>query len=353
MDLIVHIGTPKTGTTSIQEALFKNKEVLASHGFHFLQCAGERNNRKLAVYCLDPDTQDDYYILENITSIDEKKRFNDRFYSDFIEEMNSLGSGIHTVLMSSVRKFCDLVSPYFAGIKVLCYLREQCDAVSSLYTSAMKVGQRLTFDSFLSRYHPDNPRFNYFEMINRWALIFGRQSIVIKKYSKKELFEGDLVRDYFHSVYPDLVNIVEENRTYLNTSISPFGQALLLSLNHYLPKNKVIKHYRDKLPLRGRLMRAIATSFSGRGLQATEEQYKAIYDSFYQSNKDLNNKYLGKNDKLFEYFPPVGKSDRSKCRGFTFWGYCKFTILYIYAYSSFFKGSIDYCKFMMFHFFRK
>ncbi len=42
MNLIVHIGTPKTGTTTIQEMLFESREILKSKGFHFLQCAGKK-----------------------------------------------------------------------------------------------------------------------------------------------------------------------------------------------------------------------------------------------------------------------------------------------------------------------
>ena len=216
----------------------------------------------------------------------------------------------------------------------------------------MKTGQIIEFDEFLSECHPDNRHYNYFEMINRWASIFGRQSIVVKTYSRKKLFEGDLVRDYFYSVSPDLIDVVEKNKTILNTSISPFGQALLLSLNYYLSKVTVGKRFGKNLSLRKRLRQAIATSFPGRGLRATEEQYDQIYNSFYQSNKELNKKYLGKNDGLFEYLPPAGTSSRSRYCGFTFSGYCKFIIQCITAYSSLFKGITEYFKFMIFHFFR-
>jgi len=360
MDLIVHIGTPKTGTTSIQEALFKNKEVLASHGFHFLQCAGKRNNRKLAVYCLGPDKYDNYCANHNITTSDDKKRFNEEFYSYFIEELDSLGPGIHTVLMSceqlssrlktpaDVKKIRDLVSPHFAGIKVLCYLREQCDAAHSLYTTSLRSGKKHEFDEFLSRCHPDNRRYNYLEMIDRWVSIFGRESIVVKLYNKKALLKGDLVSDYFQSVSPDLVTIVEKNETFLNTSICPFGQALLLSLNRYWPK---VTGEKGSWPLRKQLMKAIENSFPGRGFLATEEQYDTIYNLFYRSNKDVNKKYRGKNDGLFGYLPPAGKSSRSRYRGFTFSGYYQFTKRYIDAYPSSFKGITEYSKFMIFHFF--
>ena len=359
MDLIVHIGKEKTGTTSLQEALYRNKEALASHGFHFLQCAGNKNNRKLAVYCLNPDTYDDYCTSHNIANLDDKKRFNDEFHSDFIEELNSLGHGIHTVLMSSeqlstrlntpakIMRFHDLVSPHFARIKVLCYLREQCDAAISLYKTSLISGKTLEFDDFISTCHSKNSRFDYLAMINRWSSIFGRESIVLKIYNKEDFWDGDLVSDYFHSVTPDLVELVERKRPFLNTSIRPFGQALLLSLNRYWPKSTGNKRFGA---LRRRLMHAIVTSFPGRGFQATEEQYNVIYNSFLQSNKDLSKKYLGKNDALFEYLPPAGKSNRSRYCGFTISGYYKFTKQYIKAYSSLFKGIIEYCKFMIFHF---
>ena len=50
LKLYLHIGTAKTATTSIQEVLFQNRELLNSHGCHFLQCGGKRNNIAFTAY---------------------------------------------------------------------------------------------------------------------------------------------------------------------------------------------------------------------------------------------------------------------------------------------------------------
>ncbi len=101
MNLIVHIGTPKTGTTTIQKMLFDNKQILKSKGLHFLQCAGPKNNRALPAYCSNDDKSDDFFRDQKILSRDEKTRFRDELRSGFYKELSSLGDGTHTVLTSS------------------------------------------------------------------------------------------------------------------------------------------------------------------------------------------------------------------------------------------------------------
>ena len=47
---ILHIGTEKTGTTSIQKFLFQNRRKLLSSGTLFPESAGYISNQRLVVY---------------------------------------------------------------------------------------------------------------------------------------------------------------------------------------------------------------------------------------------------------------------------------------------------------------
>ncbi|MBE3829324.1 hypothetical protein HJ140_09590 [Vibrio parahaemolyticus] len=54
--LVLHIGTEKTGTTSIQSMLSQNRQRFKAQGFHVLECAGEENHRLLpSIFIAKPD----------------------------------------------------------------------------------------------------------------------------------------------------------------------------------------------------------------------------------------------------------------------------------------------------------
>ena len=72
MKAVIHIGTEKTGTTTLQEFLHLNRANLKNQGIAYLQSPGERNNRKLATYCMNHNNVDDH--IEDLGIISESKK---------------------------------------------------------------------------------------------------------------------------------------------------------------------------------------------------------------------------------------------------------------------------------------
>ena len=101
MKVIVHIGTEKTGTTSIQALLDRNREALSKHGFHVLRCAGKLNHRALPSFCARASRADDYLRNNAIDSDEKRESFRENLKQTFEAEISGLDSNIHTVLISS------------------------------------------------------------------------------------------------------------------------------------------------------------------------------------------------------------------------------------------------------------
>ena len=80
---IVHIGTEKTGTTSIQRYLYLNRKKLKNSGFHFIQSAGNTNNRAIPAYCISDDRNDDFFRVEGIATPQEREDFRRIFIKKF------------------------------------------------------------------------------------------------------------------------------------------------------------------------------------------------------------------------------------------------------------------------------
>ena len=57
--IIVHIGAEKTGTTTIQELLYLNREALRGLGYAYLNSPGRSDSRNIATLCTDQDIVED------------------------------------------------------------------------------------------------------------------------------------------------------------------------------------------------------------------------------------------------------------------------------------------------------
>jgi hypothetical protein len=360
MNLIVHIGAEKTGTTAIQEMLFANREVLESNGYKLLECAGKKNQRKFPSFCLADDKCDDYFRDREIISLEQKIIFREKFLEDFHDELSRINAEVHTVIISSehlssrlntqaeVLKFYDLVAPYFANIRVICYLREQVETAVSRYSTGLKSGVANEFKRALNNCHPGNIYYNYYEMLRIWSSVFGQSGIKVKIYSKKNFVDGDLISDFLHTVSPELVGIVDKKIGRHNVSISSFGQGIALSINRLYSVKEHAGRKANKI-VRSRLVNGVSVCFPGRGKVPSFEQYQEIYTSFYESNSILNQEYLNSDCELFEFSPPRRRSILPELEGFSLIGYIKFSMFYIFAFPSLFVGARQFVKFLLFH----
>ncbi len=299
--LYLHIGTEKTGTTTLQEVLFQNKESLKNEGFHFLQSAGVRNNRKIPAYCMDDDNYDDFFKDLRIDSLEKKNQFRAAFLSQLTKEIQGLPVDIHSVIISSehlhsrtrtieeIRNVKALLSNFFSEIKVICYVREQAATAVSLYSTDIKCGDSPSLKEVLSDCHPNNVYYNYYEMLSNWSDVFGLENLMVQKFDRCNFRNGDLIDDFLGLIDSTLEKTIDKNIETQNESLTVMGQFLGRAINKALPK------YGDNgllNPMRGKAIQAVYQSFKGKGETISVEDYEEIYASFVASNVKLNEKFL-------------------------------------------------------------
>jgi len=301
--LYLHIGTEKTGTSSIQELLFQNKEVLSTQGYHVLQSAGKRNHRKLPVLLMKEEKYDDFCIENKINSNEKKKEY----LKFFLNEINELTTDIHSVIITSehfhsrinsleeVQNVARFFEQYFNEIKVICYIREQAATCISLYSTSLKFGSTQTFDEMIECCTPDNIYYNYLLMLNNWCSVFGFKNIIVQIFDKNKYINNSLLDDFIFQIDSKLLTHIEKDIPIQNEGLNCLGQLLLLGIN------KVASGLNDK-SIRQKVIDQKA--FSGKGFYGTEEQHEKIYQSFQDSNRELNTKYFGIDALLFPYIPP-------------------------------------------------
>lgn len=312
MKAIVHIGTEKTGTTSIQKYLFQNRKKLRKAGFHFLQSAGSTNNRALPAYFVAESRFDDFYRDEGITTIEAKAEFRNQFLQKFEHEIGTLPKNIHTVVISSehfhsrlrtpeeVDKVHEFLTSYFDDIRIVCYLRDQLSTCSSYYSTGLKSGNPATFAEFFQRCNSENYYFNYYEVLSNWERRFGFGSLDVSLFSRKSFLNNSLLDDFTAKLDPALVGVLDSEIDVENESLTPIGQALARGVNLAFP----VRTSRPELAkIREKCKSGIYQRYRGPGRQPSLAMQKRIYLDFSESNELLREKYFPDLALLFD--PPV------------------------------------------------
>lgn len=305
MKAIVHIGTEKTGTSSIQMFLYKNRKKLIRSGYHFLQSAGKTNNWALPAFFSADDRFNDLYRDEGIKEIDQFKL---NFFDQFERELRTVKKNIHTVIISSehfhsrirtkeeMKDLRHFLSGYFDEVKIVCYLREQAATCASWYSTSMKSGGTLTFPEFIQRCRPGNYYFNYYDVLSNWEMHFGIESLDVALFSQDRFLNGNLLDDFTARLEPALVGALNKTIQAENESLKPVGQALSRAVNILFPvSSKEVKI----IEVRNKCKKLISQSLSGRGQQPDFEVQKSIYKSFFETNERLRQKYFPEIEILF------------------------------------------------------
>lgn len=312
MKAIVHIGTEKTGTTTIQEFLFQNQKKLARKGFRFLQSAGDRNNRAVVAYCMKDAKFDDFFKQKGISTQEQKTEFRQDYLRQFCEELETLPRKTHTVIISSEHfhsrivskeetdRVRDFLAPYFSDIEILCYVRNQIDTLGSFYSTAIKSGSSEAFDSFAARCAPGNIYYNHAKMLSNWEASFGRSAMNVALFEREAFLKGDLLEDFISHVDPTLTGKLDGNIQSQNESLNFTGQLLGKAVNKVLPVYNEDGSVNELRPL---CQEIIYEECRGKGQQPAPEMQQRIFEDFSESNEQVRQKYFPEREALFS--PPT------------------------------------------------
>lgn len=200
MELFLHIGPDKTGTTTIQKFLEENRETLAERGYLVPKCPGLKRHYKLYLYGFDDDKMVKEPSWKNRASSPEA--FRREFLQQFTEEVR--GSGLDRVVLSDeglyrlseeeIGRLQILFEGLFDRVHVVLYLRRQDDHVISRYQQVIKTGPSTqTFSEYLEGPHP---YYFYGEIMERWAKRFNRENMRPRIFHRDRMVGGDLIEDF-------------------------------------------------------------------------------------------------------------------------------------------------------------
>ena len=286
--LIIHIGTGKAGSSTIQAFLNTNRVVL---------------EKKCGVWLLDQSLQfgDDYvggfpteHLQKLLTdfeaeeihdSLDEKW---EKLYNQMVRNSKSIAI-ISAESLSNTAEFpyrFKSASKYFK-VKIIGYFRPQVYWIPSAWKQwHLKEGMSLDnfVDLCVANKHPD-----YLSNFTAWEDCFGKENLHIKPLARNCLREGCLLRDFTQAagIYEDDLDfdVPEVNISFkssilriLEKNSDIFKSAHDCALDRFLEKN------RD------------ATTSKNKEYLLSLKQHRTIHDSFYDMNRKIHQKYFPEAD---------------------------------------------------------
>ena len=208
--LYLHIGTPKTGTTALQNFLPANEEVLEQHGicypdFGFRYAGlGVHRNGHILVTCNYKDEignrvleKEEADYQEGLRKLEEVgKRFPKIILSD---------EGIWKQSITDRENFWERLNKDLKrigfDIKIVVYFRCQNLFVQSHWAQKIKEGGKYDFHEYLESPVFTEYPLDYYEYMHMLASIFGKEALIIRVFEKKQ-FTGEN-----HTIQEDFLNI--------------------------------------------------------------------------------------------------------------------------------------------------
>lgn len=265
---VLHIGSEKTGTTSIQHYFGTNREALLDEGFWYPSSLAPEDSyvhRKLSDVGRGRKNANAGSLAEEFSrEYEVAARRGARvavLSSEFFHSAVRKSDGVE-----SVREF---LAPHFGSVRVVYYARRQDHLVASMYSTAVR-GGFITDPSALVVY--DRKGHHYFDHLavcGLWSGAFGRENLVCRIYERDKLVNRDIIDD-FSSVIGLRID-TERKRVSANTSMPHVAmRALLLlnasrhSANEDLRHGIVSKGRKDKGPKIPMLTKSQARTFMDR-----------------------------------------------------------------------------------------
>lgn len=308
MKAYLHIGTEKTGTTSIQHFLRKNRKPLLDYGLFNPSSTGEYNDHDLVVAAYGADRQDDNTIKRSLNDpglledysfkIIQKLNKEIRCHKASKQKLSMVFSSeyIHSRLtteteLRSLKQILESIG--FQTIVIVIYLRNPVEIAASLYSSSIKSGS--------THPQPPPPNHSYFynvchhqNSLMRFAKVFGEEALIPRLYRRPDLKDASVVTDFLKVLGVDHNKNFEYPGT-TNRALSNLGVELLRRINKEVP----LLQYGSLNPLRSNLVSYFEKNFCDRPYVIPQEVARAYEDAFQESNEFVRHRWFPNKRQLF------------------------------------------------------
>jgi hypothetical protein len=261
LDLVLHIGSGKTGTSSLQLFLHRNRERLAELGHLYPETPGRTRHTRLGLYIQSDEGLDTRPSWERERS--SPAEFRETFRQRLFAEINE--SGLSRVLFSdealygspdrALERLHEFVSEVASSLRVVVYLRRQDDHLVSRYQQVVKVGETRRLDE-RTREMDFSKTYGYYARLQKLKRVLQPDEIVVRRFERESFTDGSIYQDFLDAAGIDVRADDLEQVEPINESLDVEAVEFLRILNIYRAENGSADLPKQNRPLAGKLAQA-------------------------------------------------------------------------------------------------
>jgi hypothetical protein len=267
--LILHIGTHKTGTTSIQNSLKENVEILDKNSISYVLLNTYRFVLDILKRPVDKQTDiamfDDFNKSEYSTLLVSAERCSGTM-ADYNDNYNVL------------QNIKNIASKYGFKLTVIGYLRKQDSYLESAYMQFLKWGYKKKFAVYLIEFIEKQ---DWLKFTKKLQEIFKGDELILSPFARETLINSDVVADFWKKIGHDVntlegfVAIPNKNESYGFTALEVTRK---MNPHTSTAQKKLIRQYLESISHDDKL----DTLFN-------EEQHQRLQELYNDSNTELCN----------------------------------------------------------------
>ena len=301
--LIIHIGLPKTGTTSLRGFYCSNICYLNERKI-FLPFLGEKqwNKRIQNIFRINNKFESKAFFQENASIKQDDLNKLVSFAENLPQEsIMILSSEFLAAPSTDIFKLKNYAEHYFDSVCILIYLREQGSWVLSASSTQARNG------SGYSILKPgDRTNLDYKFLLSKWYSAFPSAHLVVRRYGSKFMKDQDIISDFIHSL--DLPIDIEKIERQLDARLTESATAIkyLFCMNYLIENGDV--QFEDGVHKRKYYVKKICEAHRDGSVLALSNECASLFRKHYaKSNQWVFQKFF--KDDTLELFPPYRAPD--------------------------------------------
>lgn len=296
--IYLHIGTFKTGTTSIQSFLSKKMNILLKEGILY-PLSSRTKKYPNAHHNLASEL-----IKENRSYLpNEMYEMNAGIWKDVIKEIEEFKG--KKIIISSEHfnrlniKEIEMIRKHLSNyeVKIIVFLRKQDEYFKSYYCQDVKIAHYWgDIRNYIAKYKNEG---NYYQKLKPWKETFGQENIIVRLFNKD--LKNDLINKFLAIVDVKLEESQDKKKEIKNVTPPPKVIKVINSLNIVargklkLSKEQCRVLYLNSLLNSQNKIRKIIERIPNFLLDnqlLSEEEEKQLLQEFEQSNHQIAQEYL-------------------------------------------------------------